>query len=182
MDADALLPLLHGEMSSSNGETTITIRPIRPTDRDLEQAFVRELSAASRYQRFLAAIKELSSGLLTRFTVVQFPDSMALIATIPADGGERQIGVARYAMDAGTGHAEFAVVVADDWQGEGIGCELLRRIIGIAEAAGIQNFDGLVLRDNARMLRLARRLGFAVTEYREDHTLVCIRKQLGGGS
>ena len=142
--------------------TLVTIRTIRPADRDIEQQFVRGLSPASRYYRFHSALKELTPAMLERFTQVNYPDEMALIAIVPEGGGEREIGVARYARFPGTDRAEVAVVVADAWQGQGIGARLLLDLRNLARDAGIRQFEASVLPGNKRMLKLARELGFTV--------------------
>ena len=75
----------------------VTIRTMQPSDRDIEQQFIRELSPLSRYYRFHTALRELSPYMLDRFTHVNYPDEMALIATVLDGDDEREIGVARYA-------------------------------------------------------------------------------------
>lgn len=142
--------------------TPVTIRTMRPADRDIEREFVRELSPTSRYFRFHSVLKELTSPMLERFTHVNYPDDMALIATIPEDTGEREIGVARYARYPGTDRAEIAVVVADAWQGKGIGARLLVDLRAFAIDAGIRHLEASVLPGNTRMLELARALGFTI--------------------
>ena len=140
----------------------VTIRTMQPADREIERRFVRELSPTSRYYRFHSALKELTPAMLERFTNVNYPDEMALIATIPEGSGEREIGVARYARYPGTDRAEIAVVVADAWQGKGVGARLLLDLRSLAFAAGIRHFEASVLPGNKRMLELARALGFVV--------------------
>lgn len=141
--------------------TPVTIRTITPADRDIEATFVRGLSDQSRYYRFHAALRELTPELLERFTFVSFPDNMALIATIEVEGREQQIAVARFAASAPDGSAaELAVVVADEWQGRGIGTRLLVELRDIALAAGYRRLHMSVLSENGRMMDLARRLGF----------------------
>jgi acetyltransferase len=142
--------------------TPVTIRTMQPGDRDIEHRFVRELSPLSRYYRFHSTLRELTPTMLERFTHVNYPDDMALIATVPEGEGEREIGVARYARYPGTERAEIAVVVADDWQGKGIATRLLLDLRGLAHAAGIQHLEANVLSGNKRMLQLARTLGFSI--------------------
>ena len=149
--------------------TAVTIRPIRPEDAALEQDFVRSLSTRSKYQRFFRQIKELSPSDLRRFTRNEFPTSMALIATIREGDSEREIGAARYAPALREGHVEFAVAVADEWQGKGIATQLLGRLFDIASDAGIEGIEGLVLAENTGMLRLARELGFSVSPDEGHH-------------
>jgi len=140
----------------------VTIRTMRPADRDIERRFVAELSQQSRYYRFHSALKELTPDMLERFTHVNYPDDMALIATLPEGAGEREIGVARYARIPDTDRAEIAVVVADEWQGKGIGARLLLDLRTLAIEAGIRHFEASVLPGNQRMLELARSLGFRI--------------------
>ena len=142
--------------------TLVTIRTMQSSDRDIEQQFVRELSPMSRYYRFHSALRELTPYMLERFTHVNYPDEMALIATVPEGNGEREIGVARYARYPGTDRAEVAIVVADAWQGKGIGSRLLIDLRNLAHEAGIKHLEASVLSGNSRMLDLARTLGFSI--------------------
>jgi acetyltransferase len=165
------------DWTASDG-TRVTIRSIQPEDREIERAFVRDLSFNSKYFRFFAPIKDLAPQLLDRFTQVDYPREMAFIATIQAGMAELQIGVARYTPGSSEGTAEFAVVVADNWHGRGIGRELLRHLFGVAEDAGLTRIEGTVLRANTNMLRLCRELGFTVSQYPGDAKLVHIGKVL----
>jgi acetyltransferase len=144
--------------------TPVTIRTMRPGDRDIEARFVSELSPISRYCRFHYALKELDTAMLERFTHVNYPQDMALIATIPDGACNREIGVARFVRYPGTDSAEIAVVVADAWQGKGIGARLLLDLRTLAVAAGIRHLEACVLPGNKRMLELARALGFTIRE------------------
>ena len=112
-------PAIEYPWTTTNG-TPVTIRPIQPEDREIELAFVQGLSSSSKYMRFFSTIKDLSPQLLDRFTQVDFPREMAFIATVQTEGAEEEIGVARYAPGDGESTAEFAVVVADKWQGCGV--------------------------------------------------------------
>jgi len=158
--------------------TDVTIRPIRPDDSVIEQHFVRSLSPKSKALRFFAPIKELSAAALKRFTQIDYPNEMALIATIGSRGNEREIGVARYAPTDETGRVEFAVVVADDWQGRGVATQLLRHLFSIASDAGIDSIEGFVLRENEQMLALAKEFGFETRTDREDPRVSTVYKEL----
>ena len=145
-------------------DAVVTIRTMEPADREIEQRFVRDLSQQSRYYRFHSALKELTPYMLERFTHVNYPDEMALIATVEEADGEMQIGVARYIRTPGSDTAEIAVVVADAWQGRGIGSRLLVDLRQLAIRAGIKRIEMSVLPENRRMLYLARELGFSLKE------------------
>lgn len=146
--------------------TEVTFRMMRPEDAEMEQAFVVDLSDRSRYLRFFSGIKKLPASVLETFTNPEFPYSYAVIAVIAEGAEHRQVGVARYAPTGTDALAEFAVVIADDWQGRGIGRQLMRLLILAASVGGIQRLEGLILKENVGMLALATKLGFTVSH---DH-------------
>jgi acetyltransferase len=139
----------------------VTFRPIRPEDAEMEQDFVRALSDDSRYYRFMDALRELPRSLLVRFTQLDYQREMAIVAikTEP-DGQERQVGVARYIANPDAESCEFALAVADDWQGRGLGRTLMRYLMDIAAARGYCIMEGEVLSANGNMLGLMSSLGF----------------------
>jgi acetyltransferase len=139
---------------------SITVRPIRPEDADIEIEFARHLSLQSRYNRFLSGGVALTPELLDKFTRVDFTRDMALVATVTLGGEETLIGVARYVRLADDETGEFAIVIADAWQGLGIGKRLLARLIDCARSSGIRNLYGDLLAGNDAMLNLARAHGF----------------------
>ena len=163
-------PVIPPDFSHSfdTGGTCVTIRTMQPSDSAIEDSFVRELSPVSRYYRFHGALKALTPPMLERFTHVNYPDEMALIATIPEADAERQVAVARYARFPGTDRAEVAVVVADAWQGQGIGARLLLDLRTLAHQAGIRHLQASVLPDNGRILSTAQALGFSILPAKPD--------------
>ena len=141
---------------------SVTVRPIRPEDIDLETEFAGKLSGETRYNRFLGAGVKLTPALLEKFTRIDFSRDMALIASTTVEGVETAIGVARYARLADGVTCEFAITIADAWQGRGIGKRLLAMLIDSARAHGVKRLIGEVLATNAPMLKLAFSLGFRV--------------------
>jgi acetyltransferase len=170
-------PPIKQEWTTDDGRR-ITIRTIQPEDLAIEQAFVRGLSAKSKYMRFFSAIEDLSPQMLDRFIHVDYPSEMALIATVETESKEQEIGVARYAREGSENSVEFAIVVADEWQGHGIGRELLRQLFDAATTSGCERIKGIVLRANWKMLLLCHDLGFTVSQYPGDTGLVCVIKDL----
>jgi acetyltransferase len=140
--------------------TRVWIRPIRPEDTTLERNFVDQLSDRSRYLRFMYALKAISPEMVSRFTRVDYTRDMALIALTTGEEHERQIAVARFAAYPDGKGCEFAIVVADAFQGKGLASELLRRLIDVARERHLEYMDGQTLRENPNMIRLARELGF----------------------
>ena len=158
--------------------TEVTIRPIRPEDAEIEREFVRCLSPEARYFRFLQAMRELSQELLIRFTQLDYHRELALIATVPTDTGETEVGVARFFPNPDGLSAEFAVVVADEWQHHGIGARLMTLLLDAARENGLAQIEGEVLAQNAKMLHFTEKLGFTAAKKPEDPSLVIVTKTL----
>jgi CheY-like chemotaxis protein len=140
----------------------VTFRMTHPEDVELQQAFVSALSDRSRYMRFFSGLNKLPTHVLKKFTTPLFPISYAVVAIIGEGEQERQIGVARWAPTGTTGIAEFAVVVADDCQGQGIASRLMRLLITAATVGGLQRLEGLILKENAPMLAMVKKMGFTI--------------------
>ena len=157
----------------------VTLRPVLPQDDLLAQAFFRALSPESRHSRFFISLSEIPARMLAQLTNVDYVRHMALIAQTVVYGREFQIGEARYVVaDDGTS-AEFAIAVADDWQGAGIGSRLLRALENAARAAGLARLTGDVLGENRKALDFMRQRGFTVQSNREDARLAQVNKVLG---
>lgn len=146
------------ELIALQSGSALLIRPIRPEDAHAEQAFVQALSAQSVQQRFHGAVRELSPAQLERFTQIDYDRELALIACTPAHG--IQVAVARYTPTPDPLVAEFAIVIADAWQGQGLGHQLMQRLMLGARRAGYQQLVGRVKADNQAMLALCAALGF----------------------
>lgn len=156
----------------------IVIRPIRPEDAEIEQAFVRNLSDASRYLRFMATLKELTREALVRFTQIDYDREMALIAVTERGGEEVQVGVARYTITPDGEGCEFAIVVADEVQGTGLGSRMLRSLMEAARARGLHEMVGETLSTNDPMRALAERMGFRVRTSPDDPTILLMYRRL----
>jgi acetyltransferase len=158
--------------------TDITVRPIRPEDADIEQAFVHNLSAQSKYFRFMQGLQELTPQMLVRFTQIDYDRELALIAVISEKDREVEIGVARYVMMPNGESCEFALVISDGWQQKGIGSRLLTCLMEAAKTKGFKMMEGEVLASNTPMLKLIRNLGFTSIMNKEDPAIIAITKEL----
>ncbi|MDP2805648.1 MAG: bifunctional acetate--CoA ligase family protein/GNAT family N-acetyltransferase [Gallionellaceae bacterium] len=156
----------------------ITIRPIRPEDAELVQSFVRNLSAESRYFRFMNSVQELSQSMLVRFTQIDYSREMALIAVTEVGGKEVEQGVARFSTNPDGESCEFALVIADNMHGKGLAQKLMTALMDAARSKGLKVIEGEVLRNNADMLHLMDRLGFKVETSPEDDSIKSVRKVL----
>jgi acetyltransferase len=159
----------------TNDGRHVVIRPIRPEDAQLEQDFVQALSPETRYMRFMNTIRELSPAQLIRLTQIDYDRELAFVAITKGEGENAEkdieIGVARYATNPDGESCEFAVVVADDWQGKGLARRLMGVVIDAARAAGLKYMNGDFLAENGRMLAFVASLGFVLSPHPEDSGL-----------
>ena len=154
----------------------VKIRPIRPDDLQREREFIRHLSPETRYRRFMSTVSELSPAQLEHFTHPDYDREMAYIALVEENGEEKEIGVCRYAANP-TNDArdtcEFAIVIADEWQRQGLGRELMRHLIAAAKRHGFKIMVGEFLAENSPMLSFVASLGFVLSPHPHDHGLKC---------
>jgi GNAT superfamily N-acetyltransferase len=110
--------------------TPLMIRPIHANDFGLELDFILGLSRQSVYQRLLSP-RKLHALEIRRLVRIDYARELALIATTTVDGKLRQVGVARYAPEPDSSTCDIAIVIADAWQGRGLGKLLLRALVGL---------------------------------------------------
>ena len=160
------------------GATAVTIRPLRPDDLDLERRFIEGLSPQTLYQRLQYFATSASERDLVRMLDLDYYDRMAVGGVTQDPAGETLVGVSRYARIAGTRRAECAIVVADGWQGRGLGSELMRSLGIAAYARNIDFLEGSTLAENARIANWGRRFGFSVHTEPNSGGLVLVRIDL----
>ncbi len=149
----------------SGGE--VPFRVIRPEDAPALQRLHGRCSERTIYLRFFGPMKKLSDEKARYFASTDGVDHFGLVALNPEDQNEI-IGVVRYARTPGDERAEYAALVEDRWQGEGVGADLTRRLIDEARDNGVRFFYALVMGENKRMLNVLRHLALPEQERRED--------------
>ena len=151
-------------------------RPVRAADAPLVQQLVRELSPQSRRNCFFGPVSELTPAQLARMTRFDGTTALGLVAVAGGDS-PRIVGIAQHAV-SDPPFVELAVVVADDWQRQGLGERLVALLLAHAGRTGVAAVQGFVMAANRPMLALASKLGFAL-EDDADPDLVRIEKPLG---
>lgn len=154
----------------------ILIRPIRPEDEPLMVAFHESLSDRTVYQRYLQVLKLEQRVMHERLTRICFNDydrELALVAELTdfVTGAKRILAVGRLQKLRGLNEAEIAVVVADAYQGLGVGAEILRRLVGIARVEKVERLWADILADNRKMQRLCESIGFKLESELGDPTV-----------
>ena len=158
------------------GGQRATIRPIRPEDEPPMVQFHQTLSERSVYLRYFNALKlsqRIAHDRLVRICFIDYDREMALVAvrTDPESTAQEILAVGRLSRLHGINEAEFAVLVGDQWQRQGLGTELLRRMIEIARHEKIARLVGSFLEENYEMRSIAKKLGMKLV-HATDEALV----------
>ncbi len=145
--------------------TSVLIRSIRPEDEPMLAAFHQTLSDQSVYYRYFAPLtlqQRTNHARLARLCFIDYDREVALVAVHDDrfTGRTEIIGVGRLCKAHGKNEAEFAVVVSDRWQRQGLGTLLLRKLVEIGREEKLACINGMVLAENQAMRRLCERLGF----------------------
>ena len=158
---------------TSRQDEQVLIRPIRPEDEPLLVKFHATLSDRTVSLRYFHAMKysaRVAHERLTRICFIDYDREMALVGVgRDRQTGERRIlGVSRLSKIRGTDDAEFALIVSDEYQGRGLGSELLRRILQVGRDERVARVVGEVLPENVEMIRVCKKVGFQVKHDLEE--------------
>jgi acetyltransferase len=158
-------PTQYAKSWTSKGGLEVNIRPIRPEDEPAMVHFHETLSERTVYFRYLHTLKlsqRITHERLTRICFSDYSREWPIVAEMKGDKpGEYEIlGVGRLTRSRVEDEAEFAILVTDKCQRQGLGTELLGRLIEIGRAEGIKRIIGYILPENYEMQRVSEKLGF----------------------
>ncbi|MBV4367845.1 bifunctional acetate--CoA ligase family protein/GNAT family N-acetyltransferase [Erwinia phyllosphaerae] len=148
-----------------SGESLL-FRPILPEDEPLLRQFITRVTKEDLYYRYFSEINEFTHDDLANMTQIDYDREMAIVAVRPQQ--QEIVGVTRAISDADNADAEFSVLVRSDLKGQGLGRELLEKMIDYARQHGLQQLNGITMPGNRGMIALARKLGFSVNIQLED--------------
>ena len=155
----------------------LQVRALRPSDRDEMLAAIGRFSKEALYRRFFAPKRHFSEREIEFYLNVDFTNHVALVAVLDEGGRQTIVGGARYVVSQ-PGRAEVAFAVDDPHQKLGIATHLIAHLIGIARAAGLDEFIAEVLPENVPMLKVFERCGLAMTT-RSERGVVHVMLALG---
>ncbi|KAH3763858.1 acetyl-coenzym A synthetase, mitochondrial [Pelomyxa schiedti] len=139
-----------------------SVRAIRPEDERMEAEMFDQMSQQTQLMRFLKVMSPTSHDVLVRYTQVDYDREIALVALVGDEvEQERMAGVARFMIIPGEEDiAEFAIVVADPWQNQGIGNRLCDSLLHVASEKGVKTMIADVQNNNKVMLHMLKKKGF----------------------
>lgn len=146
----------------------VILRPIRPEDEAQHLAFLEKLDPIDVRMRVFHSRRSIERSELARLTQIDYEREMAFIATTQTATGEETLGVVRATCDPDNIEAEFGIVVRSDLKGGGLGERLMQKLICYLRARGTQRLVAQVLRENTRMIELAKRLEFDIDPKQPD--------------
>ena len=168
--------------------THVTIRAVRPDDRNRVLEAFRLLEKDSIYSRFLGNRNDLSDAEIDRAVNVDFMREVALVVTTETLLGETIIASGRYIAIGGTNterSAEVAFVVEEDYQGRGIASRLLAHLVALAREQNLTQFEADVLSRNSPMLAVFRRCGLPMRQRRDGgviHLTLALGAEIGAAT
>lgn len=161
---------LESRVSLSDGQELL-IRPIKATDETLLHDMFYRFSRETIYQRFFAVKKSLPRRSLQEFCMIDYATDMTLVASIQGHDIETIVGMALYYLNPNSGYAEAACVVADQFQGRGIGTMMIRKLTQVARSRNVRGFTADVFANNMRMLRVFEKCGYPISTHANGDTV-----------
>jgi acetyltransferase len=140
--------------------TEALLRPIKPEDEPLVRDMLSSLSKETLKERFFQVIRTITHEMLIRLCNIDYDREMTMAVEIKEGPNRTLIGLGGLMIEPDLKKGEFAVLVHDRYQGKGLGYKLMDILIGIAQEKGLEEFYGMVLSENKRMLHLCQKLGF----------------------
>ncbi|MEM3626735.1 MAG: GNAT family N-acetyltransferase [Candidatus Bathyarchaeia archaeon] len=146
---------------------TVLLRPIKPEDEPLWLEMFKNFSEESIRFRFFQIIKDTPHEVRVRYCNIDYDREIAIVAEL-TEGGQRKIlGVTRVSLEPDRKTGEIAFIVADPWQGLGLGTKMVDHVIEICKDMGVETIYGIMLPDNYRAINLMKKMGFTI-KYLED--------------
>ncbi len=154
----------------------VLLRPIRPEDELMLVELFKTFSAETMRFRFFGPVKEASHEMLIRYTHIDYDREIAIVAELTEEGRKKIIGAAGLIADPYNETAEYAIVVGDPWEKQGLGTLMTRYLLKIARDRGVKKVYAHVLEDNEIMLHVFKKFGFTLR--REEDEMVRVELHL----
>jgi len=166
--------------NDENGKE-FTLRPIMAEDEPDLVNFHKHLSERTVYMRYFSNMKlgqRIAHERLARIAFIDYNREMTLVATTDKDGEQIIVGAGRLIKSHGRPEAEFSVLIQDEYQGHGIGSEMLSHMLEIGKDEKLKRIIGYVLSENIGMLKVTDSLGFTRHALKDDPNIIRVIKEL----
>lgn len=149
---------------------TVLLRPIKPEDEPLWLEMFQNFSEESIRYRFFQIIKDTPHEVRVRYCNIDYDREIAIVAELNEEGRRRILGVVRVSLEPDRKKGEIAFIVADPWQGLGLGTKMVDYAIEIAKDMGVETLYAIMLPDNYQAINLTNKMGFTL-QSQEDGTV-----------
>ncbi|MEM2916813.1 MAG: GNAT family N-acetyltransferase [Candidatus Bathyarchaeia archaeon] len=149
---------------------TVLLRPIKPEDEPLWLEMFQNFSEESIRYRFFQIIKDTPHEVRVRYCNIDYDREIAIVAELNEEGTRKILGVVRLIIDPDKKTGEIAFIVADPWQGLGLGTKMVDYMIEICKDKKLEAIYGVMLPDNKRAIELMKKMGFTL-EYIDNNTI-----------
>ncbi len=149
---------------------TVLLRPIKPEDEPLWLEMFQNFSEQSIRYRFFSIIKDTPHEVRVRYCNIDYDREIAIVAELTEDGRRKILGVVRVPIEPDKKTGEIAVIVADPWQGLGLGSKMMDYMIEICKDKKLETIYGVMLSDNYQAINLMKKMGFTI-KYLPDGTV-----------
>jgi len=149
---------------------TVLLRPIKPEDEPLWLEMFQNFSEESIRYRFFQIIKDTPHEVRVRYCNIDYDREIAIVAELNEEGNRRILGVVRVSLEPDRKTGEIAFIIADPWQGLGLGTKMVDYTIEVCKDMGIETIYAIMLPDNQRAINLTKKMGFTL-KYQEEGTV-----------
>jgi acetyltransferase len=163
-------PTKYETMWRLRDERTVILRPIKPEDEPLWLEMFQNFSEESIRYRFFQVLKDTPHETRVRYCNIDYDREIAIVAELTEEGRKRILGVARVSIEPDGKKGEIAFIVADPWQGLGLGTKLVDYVLEICVDMKLETIYAIMLADNYRAMGLMKKMGFTV-KYMDDGTV-----------
>ncbi len=148
----------------------VLLRPIKPEDEHLWLEMFQNFSEESIRYRFFQIIKDTPHEVRVRYCNIDYDREIAIVPELTENGRRKILGVTRVSLEPDRKTGEIAFIIADPWQGLGLGTKMVDHTIEICKDMKVEKIYGIMLPDNHRAINLMKKMGFRV-EHLEDNTV-----------
>ena len=157
-------------------ETSVVLRPIKPEDEPMWHDLVKNCSTETIRFRFNYLFKKTTHEMATRYCFIDYDREIAIVAEVEDEGQRRLIGLGRLVADVDHETAEYAVIVADRWQGNGLGGVLTDYCLEVAQRWGVRRLVAETTKYNTRALATFRSRGFEMDDTKEEDVVLVTKE------
>jgi acetyltransferase len=142
---------------------TVILRPIKPEDEPLWLEMFHNFSEESiHFRLFQTIIEPVAHEFSARYCNIDYDRELAIVVELEEEGKRKLLGVVRLNIEPNENEGELSFIVADQWQGQGLGSKMVDYMIEICKDKKLEKIHAVMLPDNYRAIKLFKDMGFTI--------------------